>query len=378
MPPGRVRLAPHIYRDRYGFEVAIKRHGKTYTTRCPADSSRAALHKALAALLERVDGPQAPAGPRQGGPSLRASLARWERLAGHLADVASYRAHLRAWLPIVGERPRRTISRELVLHARSRWASDGVAVRTINNRLSALRALFHLLDGDDAPTPCDGVHPLRPHRTPPVAVHPQIIVEVERELAARERAGLLRSARTRARFRVLATTAVRPSELMRAQPGDVDLERAVWAVRDGKGGFRPMGVPLVPAALAAWQLFVAADAWGPFATDSFARALRAAGWPAHIRPYHLRHSLGHDLSARDVDLADISLILGHTRPLTTRTHYVGPQWRRMVAAMATIASRIDWLPAEATSGEGAGYTTSPENTGVSRSGRPRREKAKAG
>jgi site-specific recombinase XerD len=73
---------------------------------------------------------------------------------------------------------------------------------------------------------------------------------------------------------------------------------------------------------AAWQLFVAAKAWGPFNTGSFAKRLRSAGWPEGVRPYQLRHTVGLALSEAGVDLADVSALLGHSRPLTTRSHYV--------------------------------------------------------
>ena len=42
--------------------------------------------------------------------------------------------------------------------------------------------------------------------------------------------------KTRARFMVIASTGVRPAELKRAEPADVDLERRVWLVRTAKGG----------------------------------------------------------------------------------------------------------------------------------------------
>jgi integrase len=72
-----------------------------------------------------------------------------------------------------------------------------------------------------------------------VAVPHATIAAVAAQLEEHERRGWLRSAKTRARFMVLASTGKRPSELMRAQPHDVDFVRRVWTVRDGKGGWSP-------------------------------------------------------------------------------------------------------------------------------------------
>lgn len=57
------------------------------------------------------------------------------------------------------------------------------------------------------------------------------------------------------------------------------------------------------------------------------------------------------LSEAGVDLADISLILGHTRVQTTRSHYVGPSFTRMQAAMQRIEGRVAWLATAASNAE---------------------------
>ncbi len=334
----RVRVAEHVYRDRYGYEIAIRRAGHTYTTRRPLDTSDADLRRAVADLLDQLE--RDPAIGARG--TLARDIERYLALASHLTDVGAQRAHLRAALPHLGHLARSRISRHDVLAMRAAWLDAGVTPKTVNNRLSALRALWRLLDGEDESTPFDGLKALRTHRVPPRSVSPATIAAVDARLGENERRGWLRDAKTRARFRVLATTGVRPSELMRAQRGDLDLGKRIWQVRDGKGGYRPVGVPLIPAAIEAWQMFIAADAWGPFNVSSYAKVLRSAGWPADVRPYALRSSLGDALSEHDVDLADISLILGHTRVQTTREHYVGPKFRRMRAAMDRLADQLIW------------------------------------
>jgi integrase len=145
-------------------------------------------------------------------------------------------------------------------------------------------------------------------RQPATFVTPQTILTTYEGLVQQEPPGSSAIQKTRARFMVLAASGVRPSELMRTEPGDVDLERRVWRTRDGKGGYRPGGLYLTADLLGAWQLFVAAKAWGPFNTGSFAKRLRSAGWPEGVRPYQLRHTVGLALSEAGVDLADVSAL----------------------------------------------------------------------
>ena len=148
-----------------------------------------------------------------------------------------------------------------------------------------------------------------------------MIRAVDETLQAWERTGRLRSPKTRARFRVYASTGRRPSEIMRAEPPDVDLTQCVWRPRDGKGGWGP-GIYLNDDMLAAWELFVEANAWGSFRIGSLVRTIRRAGWPAGVRPYNLRHTVGISISEAGGDLADVQAHLGHKHISTTRKHYV--------------------------------------------------------
>lgn len=143
---------------------------------------------------------------------------------------------------------------------------------------------------------------------------------------------------------MLATTGVRPSELMRAEPADVvlDADPPYWLTRDGKGGRRASGVPLNDEMVTAWRVFHVAQAWGRYETSAFARTLRHAGWPADVPPYRLRASVGIALSSQGVDLADVAGWLGHRDLVTTRTSYVPVLAPRMREATARLAGRVVW------------------------------------
>jgi integrase len=126
---------------------------------------------------------------------------------------------------------------------------------------------------------------------------------------------------------------------MRAEPADVDLERRIWRVKDAKGGWSE-GLYLNDDLLTAFRVFVDADAWGYYDTSAMARALRTAGWPAGVRPYNMRHSVGIALSESGVDFVDVAGALGHRDLRTTRASYVPILNSRMERAARSIDGRL--------------------------------------
>lgn len=312
----RITIARGIYRDEWGHEVRVVVGGHEYRQRMPKDSTLDEL-KAKHASLKAIgltDTPKAERG------TLAGDTPKYLKLIATLVSYRNRVAHLKHWNARIGLLPRHRISRTDVLAARVAWQQAGAAPRTINHRCETLRHLFHTLDGRRAPTPVDDVPPLHVPRTPIQHVDPETILEVDRELQRRERAGWY-TAQTRARFRVLVSTGRRPSEIMRAQKGDVDLSRRVWLVRDGKGGWSP-GLYLNDDMLAAWRFFDQVDAWGDYDTSAFAVTIRKCGWPVGVRPYNARHSTWITASERGADLADIAAAAGHTDTRMTRRHYV--------------------------------------------------------
>jgi integrase len=242
---------------------------------------------------------------------------------------------------VYGPRRRRSLEPTDILAARHQWLSDGVAPLTIVNRESALRRLWHQLDGRKASTPFDDLSAIASHRTPIVVIPPALVLRVYAVLTTWRREGRrgLHDSKTRARFMVYASTGRRPSEIARAQFTDVDFQRGIWYPRDGKGGFSP-GIYLNADMLAAWSLFAGANAWGRF--RNFTPILRKAGWPDDVRPYNLRHTVGITMSEAGVDLADVGPHLGHKRLETTRRHYVPVLHSRLQQASERIDKRFGW------------------------------------
>lgn len=342
------------WRDTHGDRQVIQRERKFNPTtplrvrKAWKAATEAKLRKRLTAASDRI----VSLG------TLKADLQRYLPLVRHLADWVSRRSELRAWLPHVGDRPRHAIRRDDVLRIRGIWTGAGVASRTINNRVSALRDLYRKLDGDDADTPCDRVPFLTPPRTPIQRISPEIVNTVLANLLARAGRPLTQgrpvchALRDRARLMVLASSGRRPCEVARAQPDDVNLQARVWGVRDAKGGWTA-GIYLNDEMLIAWRAFIDTEAWGPFPAH-FARRLREAGWPKGVKPYNLRHSTWIAASEAGIDLSDIQAGAGHRRIETTRKHYVPVLNSRLQKLSQSIDGRFGWR----------GSAGDPMNTGT--------------
>jgi integrase len=336
----RRTVIPGVYQDRYGFEIRVMVNRVPYRTRKPLDTSIQDLRKARHDLQARAQ----TAHPRPARHTLAADVPRYLDLVKHLASWRSHRSELRAWVALLGPKRRDQITSADVLRARLTWLENGVAPKTINGRVDAIRRLYRRLDGRRVPTPCDDVLRLSVPRTPIERVSPETILAVDAQLQAHERTGQLRSAKTRSRFRVIVSTGRRPSEIARAQPQDVNLEARVWVPRDGKGGFTS-GIYLNDDQRAAWRLFLESNAWGHFREGSFVNTIRSAGWPKGIRPYQARHSYGIALSELGHDLDDVGAALGHKRRETTRKHYVPVLNSRMQVLSQSVEGRFQGWPA---------------------------------
>lgn len=344
---GLKRLSTGIYADAHSIQAVVNGAAGRKTKRFPhgtplADIKhwRNATKVALEAIARRRP-------RRQTRGTLRADVKAY-LIRITIASWKSRRSDIEAWVALYGDRARHTLTLDDVRAAVRLWQTDGrvvgrdengqevrrpFAAWTIRHRVNALRDLFHALDGEDAPTPVDGLRLQRPPDTTPVFITPKTIVDVAKKL---------RDRKTRARHLVLATTGARPVELARARPGDVDLKVGLWPVRTAKGGVGRVLRLNTPEMLAAWRAFIAADAWGTYDTSLHAKRLRRAGWPDGVRPYALRGTWGMELSRRGADLADIQQLLGHADPRTTRKFYVPPEESRLAAATKATAGRLKW------------------------------------
>jgi site-specific recombinase XerD len=329
------RLARGIYVDDRSIRVTYRAHGRQKEKRFPLDAPL----ETVKAWRTRTIGQLADVSTVETGRgSFVRDVVRFLKTRRSRASFKSDRAHLRPWVHRFKHRSRWAIAREDVQTAVSEWEAAGYSPKEIRHRVRILRQLFHALDGSHAATPCDDLSLPAIVKARPVSVTDALVRDVALELRRHEITRRLRNAKTRARYLVLATTGQRPAQLRRALPMDVHLDRRVWFVRPAKGDAGTI-VYLNDDMIAAWTLFIAAQAWGSYDGRSFVKTLRRAGWPTGIRPYNLRHTVGLSLSELGVDLGDIQNMLGHSSPATTRI-YVPAVLSRLKTASEKLDGRV--------------------------------------
>jgi integrase/recombinase XerD len=126
----------------------------------------------------------------------------------------------------------------------------------------------------------------------------------------------------RAILMILYSTGVRRSELVRLKVGDIDSERMVIHIRQGKGR-KDRDVPLTTKAV--WH--------------ACQGAVQRAGIPKKISPHSLRHSYATHLLESGADLRTIQLLLGHA-DIKHTTVYLHLSQRHLHAA----TNPLDSLP----------------------------------
>lgn len=284
---------------------------------------------------------------RQRGPSSTGTLrGDATRYLAHMKPVlakssyASRVCEINAWLPKLGHLKRSLLTRKHILDLRQTWLEAGLAPKTCNHRTRALKHLFRYLDGAKAPSPLDDVPKLKEPPAAPKFVDVRTIKRVAAKLTGK----------TLGRFMVLTSTGQRPAQLKRARPGDVDLRRRLWLVRAAKDG-NPIPVILTDDMVAAWRVFIAAEAWSPvdpktgelkpWDGSDYAKELYAAGWPKDIRPYNAKHTVAIALANAATEWEDVKDWFGHKDVKSTRI-YTGQVLNRLRKTSAKLAGRIGW------------------------------------
>ena len=320
-----MHVSRNIYRGPASYKVQWRDHGRYCYEFFPLSTDLGVLRR----FRDDQEGRSTPSRDRDAGPpgTWAEDVAAWLTTRDGRSCYASDRSHVKPWVAAFGDRSRHAITDGDVATTVALWERDGVKPREIRHRLQVLRSVCKLAD-PRAPTPADYVKVGKIEREDPKLVSAGLIATVAAQLLEQEAKGRLRDGKTRARFLVEATCGQRPVQIMRAQPGDVQLPAIAdpqafgwWQVRRAKGG-KPVRLALNPEMVQAWRLFIAADAWGVFDRRSYGKALRTSGFPTDIPPYNLRHSTLQEATNAGGDFGQVSAVAGHMSPETTRRFYV--------------------------------------------------------
>jgi integrase len=324
-------LPSGVYRTRTGYRAIVAIAAGRKEKRFPQGTSLREITRWRNAMKVKLETkyPHKKAGALHRG-TFAADVKRYLSTLA-IASWASRRSELRAWCKRFGPISRSRVTTEHVQKAIKAWTDDGVPPKTVQNRLRALTAMIHALDGPEAWTPADHVSRPKVAKRRPRRVPVETLRAVEQQLRSGD-------PQTHARYMVLTATGARPVHLKRAVPADVDLARRYWNIPAAKDG-QPIELWLNTDMVAAWRVFLDADAWGDFNATDYAKAVRAAGWPADIPPYNTKHSFGQAVAELGFSREDIADWYGHTNPETTKIYSGSANLRRLSEA---IDGRLGW------------------------------------
>jgi site-specific recombinase XerD len=154
-------------------------------------------------------------------------------------------------------------------------------------------------------------------------------------------------------FKTMYGTGVRVSEALHLQVPDLDSQRMMIRIEQGKG-HRDRFVPLSPKLLELLRTYwrkLRPQPWlfpGQFphqplsrhaVGDAIAQASERAGLKKHISPHSLRHAYAVHLLEAGIDIRKIQLLLGH-RSLSTTARYL----RLATTTVCATTSPLDLLP----------------------------------
>ncbi len=268
-------------------------------------------------------------------------------LAAYQADLADFSAFAQR----LGEVPERAGPETLARYLRSLTAA-GLAARTAQRRLSALRQFFRFLAREgvrsDDPTLLL-VSPKTPASLPKALREEEVTALIEGAAHLPGTRGPLAVAM----LELLYSSGLRASELVTLPAGALRDGEIMVAVR-GKGG-RDRLVPISARARAAvlairrapsrW-LFPSRGAAGHLTRQGLGLLLKeaalAAGLdPTRVSPHVLRHSFASHLLAHGADLRSLQVLLGHADIATTQiyTKVLEERLRALVAEHHPLAQQ---------------------------------------
>lgn len=339
-----------VYRGKYGLRVIAKVHGQQREHHIKYGTPK--LYEKAAAWQDECRNAlrklPRPASGRRGtfGADVKLYLAQVKPTLAP-ATYESRVCELDAYLAVFRKGPRSEITRAQLLELRTAWMTKGrakrhgqtgAAVKTVRNRETALRHLYHRLDGKKAPTPLDDLPALPKTPAQPKFVSVARILRVWRNLADDPPA--------QAWFMVLTSTGQRPAQVRRMLRSDLNLRRRVWGIRPAKGG-DPIPLTLTADMVTAFKAFIAAECFDengrvqPMDGSDYAKKLYAAGWPKDVPPYNAKHTVAITLAEAGAEWEDIKDYFGHTDVKTTRI-YTGLIAARTRATSQKLAGRIGW------------------------------------
>jgi site-specific recombinase XerD len=240
-----------------------------------------------------------------------------ETIKGYLFQVSRFAKHFNQSPDLLGIEEIRQYQVYLLRERK-------VATTTLNPVLSALRFFYKVTLGREWALE-HLRYPRRPKRLPAMLSKP----EVYRVFS------VTRNPKHRTLLMTMYATGMRVSEAARLRVDDIDSNRMLIRVHQGKGKkdrYVPLSATLLQALRTYWKkvrsrgaLFPSQQGGGPLTTGFITRvcadARKKAGLSKRLTPHTFRHSFATHLWEAGTDVRTIQIILGH-RSLRTTAFYL--------------------------------------------------------
>jgi integrase len=316
-----------IRRRRGGWRVEVRIRGKLHTHQFAIETPIAEMREWREDQVDTFGGECTTAG------SFGADI---QTYLGRVATMPSYKqraAHLELWAHALGrDRPRRSITTGEIDGVLQGWLETRKP-GTVRKRRTALQSFFAKMDGKKSRL----VNPVKAADNPTGSKPEARALDFFRiadalnampELRATKKGRPPRLSLSKIRARVLAYTGIPPGILKHVRPTDLSIADATVRVvpRHKGAGVEARTLPLTAEGLAAFRAFHAANAYGPFTTESlnrsFKRGCAAAGLDAaSIHLYDLRHSFLTALYLVTRDLATVGRLGLHAEGSKVTARY---------------------------------------------------------
>ena len=315
-----------IRRDGNRWRVYIRHRGMLREKRFPLDTDLSKMkewREDTKVAIRRLR-------PVAGAGTLEADVKRYLEQVRAMPTYTQRAEHLAAWLAELGKQTRReTVTAAEIRTVLHKWRGQYSAA-TCNKRRTALMHLWSVLDGKGASNPVRDVPRFRVDDALPRGRDPHAIDAALRRAVP---------SRSRASCRVLLWTGLRPIELARAEPDDLDLKRHTLLVRTAKGG-RVRVLPLTSQAVNAWKEFDRIDAW-----HHVPKAAPLNRWlkkitALDVRVYDLRHAYGTALAVRGTRLDVIGAMMGHSTLELTKRYTLAAVQPDVLTATGKLARKV--------------------------------------
>jgi integrase len=301
-----------IRRRRQAWEVYVNVNRRRYTTTFPLSTPVQEMKDWRDDQIDKFGGERTTAG------SFGADIVTYLGRVAAMPTYAQRAAHLESWARELGrDRPRRTITAEEIDIVLQGWL-ETLKPATVRKRRTALQSFFAKMDGKKSRLANPVKASENPKEPKPEARSIDYLLIAAAIAAMPEQRDTkpgrpLRVSLSKIRARVLAYTGMPPGLLKQVRPTDLQLTAGTLRVvpRHKGAGVEARTLHLISEGLDAFKAFHAANAYGPFATESLNRSFKRGCAKAGIDPkavhlYDLRHSFLTELYRVKQDLATVA------------------------------------------------------------------------